>query len=406
MPVFSYKALATGGETRSGVVDADSPKDARRKLREMKLMPTEVAPVSAAPPEAAVAGLRFRLLHRRDLAELSLMTRQLGTLISAGIPLMGALTALSEQTEDRRVRTTLLSVREAVARGSSLSDAMAAQPHLFNDLYVNMVRAGEASGALDSIFFRLADYLAAQHRLRAKIVAALTYPCIVVVAGLIIVVFMMVVIVPKITLIFTKYKKTLPLPTEILIGTSNLLVTWWWLLLAGAIGVGAGWWTGIRTDRGRLWWDTLMLRVPVLGQLFRKAAVSRFAVTLATLLESGLPVLESLTVVQRVVANRRVADTLEVVRRKIAEGADIATPLKQSGVFPPVVTYMVAVGEESGRLDALLRKVAEAYDEEIEIASQKLTAALEPLLTLAMAAFVFFIVISILMPIMQMAQIK
>lgn len=405
MPVFTYKALGADGKSKAGVIDADSPKEARRKLRDMQLRPTEVAAVvNETPAEAGT--IRLRLPQRTNLQELSLMTRQLGTLLSAGIPLMSALTALSEQTEDRKIRTTLLGVRETVAQGASFSAALSQHPRLFNDLYVNMVSAGEASGALDAVLFRLADYLSAQNRLRAKIVAALTYPLIIVILGIAVVTFLLSAVVPKITQIFERSEQALPMTTEILMAVSGFFASFWWLVLALLIGVVALWKAIVRTPGGKLWWDTLILRVPVLGSLLRKAAVSRFAVTFATLLESGLPVLESLTVVQRVVDNALVSKTLEEVRRKIAEGADIAGPLRASKVFPPVVTYMVAIGEEAGRLEELLRKIADAYDEEIEIAAQKLTAALEPILIVTMAVFVGFIVVAILQPIMEISRLR
>jgi general secretion pathway protein F len=406
MPVFAYKALTAEGKAESGVVDADSAKEARQKLRDKRLRPTEVEPLPATPAAPQVGGVRLPMPRGRRLQELSLLTRQLGTLLSAGIPLMGALTALAEQSEDARMKAALLGVRERVARGSTFSDALAAHGHIFTDLYVNMVRAGEAAGTLDTVLFRLADYLAQQNRLQSKIVAALTYPSIVLTMGVGVVFVLMAYVVPKIVLVFKESRKVLPLPTRVLIEASAFFKTWWPLLLAMLAAAIVLQRMIVRTDAGRLWWDTWMLRVPILGPFFRKAAVSRFAVTLATLLESGLPVLEALLVVRQVVHNRRVAVTLDEVRRRIAEGADIATPLKQGGIFPPVVTYMVAVGEESGRLEELLRRIAVAYDEEIEVAAQKLTAALEPVLIVAMATFVGYIVVSILMPLMQISQLR
>lgn len=406
MPVFNYRAMTEAGRAEAGVVDADSAKEARQKLRDRNLRPLEVEVLPTVPEQATVGGFRLPLPRGRRLQEIALMTRQLGTLLSAGIPLMGALTALSEQSEDARLKAAILGVRERVARGSTFSDALEAHSHLFSDLYVNMVRAGEAAGKLDAVLFRLADYLASQNRLHARIVAALTYPFVVLAMGVLVVIFLLVKVVPGIMVVFQKSKMVLPLPTKILIGISDVITGGWPLILGATVVLVAGWTAFMRTETGRLWWDTMILRIPVVGTLFRKAAVSRFAVTLSTLLESGLPVLDSLSVVKQVVNNRRVALTLEEVRRKIAEGADIAGPLKQSGIFPPVVVYMVKVGEESGKLEDLLRRIAEAYDEEIEVAAQKLTSALEPILIVTMAVFVGFIVISILFPLMEMTNLR
>ena len=408
MPVYQYKALDEGGRPAGGVIDADTPKDARLKLRDKKLRVTELTTVSkggSAASEGPAKGLRVWIPRGRRIQEISLLTRQLGTLLSSGVPIMTSLTALTEQAESNAMKSLLMTVRERVAQGATLSDALALYPGLFSELYVNMVRAGEASGALDKVLFRLADYLSSQNRIQSRISAALTYPTIIVILGVCVVSFLLTTVVPRLTAIFEARKIPLPMPTQILIGISKVFSHYWWALLILAIASWVGFLAVLRTDGGRLWWDTLMLRMPILGSLFRKAAISRFAITFATLIESGLPVLDSMSIVAQVVGNRRVGKALEEARRKIAEGSDIAAPLKASGVFPATVTYMIAVGEESGKLEDLLRRVSEAYDEEIEVAAQKMTAALEPLLIVAMAVFVGFIVFSVLMPIMQMAKI-
>jgi general secretion pathway protein F len=403
MPVYTYKALNAAGATENGVIDADTPREARIKLHARRLHVTDL--VSAAAAERAVR-VRTPWAGRKARNELPIVTRQLATLLSSGIPLMGSLNAIIEQAEERRLKTILMDVRERVSQGASFSDALAQHPRLFNELYVNMVRAGEASGALDRILFRLADYLHANRRLKAKVAAALTYPIIMLVVGTGVVAALMTFVVPKITGVLVKqHKAALPLPTEILIGTSTFIRQFWWVGVLGAIAVWAGYVQLRKTAAGRLWIDTTLLRVPVLGTLLRKSAISRFALTFATLLESGLPVLECVSVVKKVVNNQLMANTLEDLRTKIAEGADIATPLKQSKVFPPVVGYMIAVGEESGKLEELLKRISQAYDEEIEIAAQRLTALLEPIMIVGMAVIVGFIVLSILLPILELGNI-
>jgi general secretion pathway protein F len=404
MPVYAYKALKEDGAADAGVIDADSPKEARLKLKGRRLHVTELEPL-AQGREGGRRGLRIWPRRRRP-EEVALVTRQMATLLGSGIPMIGALTAVIDQVEITDLKAALMDVRERVSQGSSLSDALSGHPVYFNDLYANMVRAGEAGGNLDKVLLRLADYLHAQNRTRARVMAALTYPIIMLVIGVGVVAVLLAYVVPKILEVIQKQgKAALPLPTEILLAASRLMGGYWWALLGAAAGLALAYAQARRTPAGKLWIDTMKLRIPVLGNLIRKAAISRFAITLATLLESGLPVLEAMGVVKRVVDNALLADALEDVRRKVAEGADIATPLKQSRVFPPVVAYMIGVGEESGRLEELLKKTAQAYDEEVEVAAQKLTALLEPVLIVLMAFVVGFIVLSILLPILQMSNL-
>ncbi len=403
MPVFNYTALKEDGASDAGVIDADTPKEARLKLKSRKLHVTGLDAVGGAVK--GVATRRGPLFRRRRVQEIAILTRQLATLLGSGIPIMGSLSALIEQAEDVHIKGALLDVRERIAQGSTLSDALTAHPLYFGDLYCNMVRAGEASGALDKVLYRLADYTHAQNRLRAKVVTALTYPIVLLIIGVGVVITLLVRVVPDILAFLEKQEKALPLPTEILMAVSGFLSKWWWAIPLVAILTWLAYRQVARTPAGRLWIDTKILDVPVLGTLLRKSAIARFAVTFATLLESGLPVLDALQVVKRVVDNQLLANVIETVRVKIAEGADIATPLKAQKVFPPVVAYMIAVGEESGHLEELLKKVAEAYDEEVDLAAQRLTTLLEPIMIVFMALVVGFIVLSILLPILQMSNI-
>ncbi len=402
MPVFAYQALKDDGTREAGVVDADSPKEARLKLKGRRLHVTDL--------DAAGFGekgrLRIPFFTGAAQRELPVVTRQMATLLSSGLPLMGALNAILEQVEQPALRTSLMDVRDRVSQGASFSDALEAHSYLFSNLYVNMVRSGEASGSLDRILFRLADFLHAQRRMKSKITAALTYPIVMVVIGTGVVTILMTNVVPKIVDVLGKNgKAALPLPTEILIGISAFMSSYWWVLLGIVVAAGVAFSRARKTVAGRMWIDTTILKVPVLGPLVKKSVISRFALTFATLLESGLPVIESLRVVREVVDNAPVAAALDVLRVKIAEGADLASPLKQSKVFPPVVGYMIAVGEESGKLEDLLKRLSEAYDEEVEIAAQRLTSLLEPIMIVGMALVVGFIVLSILLPIMEMSNI-
>ncbi|HVR86028.1 MAG TPA: type II secretion system F family protein [Planctomycetota bacterium] len=405
MPVYNYKALKEDGGADAGVIDADSPKDARLKLKGRRLHVTDLKTIGG-DEKGGVVGKRRQLFRRRRPEQIAMLTRQMATLLGSGIPMIGALSAIIDQVEYRDLKASLMEVREKVSQGGTLSDAMGAHPIYFGDLFTNMVRAGEAGGNLDRVLFRVADYLHSQNRTRAKVMAALTYPIIMVLIGTGVVGVLLTYVVPKIMEVIQKQgKAALPLPTEILLLVSGFMGRYWWLLLAMAIGTWVLYVQARATKGGRLWTDTQKLRIPVLGNLIKKVAISRFAITFATLLESGLPVLEAMAVVRKVVDNELLADTLDMVRQKIAEGADIATPLKQSKVFPPVVGYMISVGEESGRLEELLKKTAEAYDEEVEVAAQKMTALLEPIMIVFMAVVVGFIVLAILLPILQMSNI-
>lgn len=405
MPVYNYKALKEDGGADAGVIDADSPKDARLKLKGRKLHVTDLKTVGGDEKPGAERRRRS-FFRRRRPEQIAMLTRQMATLLGSGIPMIGALSAIIDQVEYPDLKASLMSVREKVSQGGTLSDALSEHPVYFGELFVNMVRAGEAGGNLDNVLFRVADYLHAQNRTRAKVMAAMTYPIIMVVIGTGVVAVLLTYVVPKIMEVIQKQgKAALPLPTEILLAASGFMSSYWWALLSIAVGAAVAYAQARATKAGRLWIDTHMLRVPVLGNLIKKAAISRFAMTFATLLESGLPVLEAMGVVRKVVDNELLADTLDRIRQKIAEGADIATPLKQSKVFPPVVGYMISVGEESGRLEELLKKTAEAYDEEVEVAAQKMTALLEPLMIVFMAVVVGFIVLAILLPILQMSNI-
>lgn len=403
MPVFQYRALTEDGREERGIADADSPREARKKLKAKRLHVTEISPLSTSTGGVRSGGRRL-FFRKKRIEELAIVTRQIATLLESGIPLVGALTAVIDQTEDRRLKTALFNVRERVSQGSTFTDALGANPDFFNELYVNMVTAGEASGTLDKIMHRIADYLQRQNRIQGKIVAALTYPIMMMIIGSVVVVFLLACVVPKITEFLVKQKQALPLPTMILMSVSSFVQHYWWLLIIAVVAVVALYISFKRTEKGQLTIDTMKLKIPLVGNLLRKQAVSRFALIFSTLLGSGLPVLEALRVVKNIVNNKLLANTIEVVRQKVAEGADIATPMKNSKIFPPVVAYMIAVGEESGRLEELLRRVSEAYDEEIDLASQRLTSMLEPLMIVFMAAIVGFIVLAILLPIFKMSS--
>ena len=405
MPIFQYKGMIAGAGSTTGMLDAGSPREAREKLRAQKIYVTEIAETAAAGGNRAAASWRKALRRRRiSTSDLAMITRQLATLLKSGVPLSDALAALVEQAPNGDVEKVLRDLRERVTQGSSFAEALEQHPAYFADLYVNMVRAGEASGNLDDILFQVATYLLKESRLRNKVGTALTYPAIMLMVGVVVVIVLMKVAVPKILAVLESVKQqVLPLPTRILMGVSGFVESYWLLMFVAMALVIFGLRVVGWTERGRYALDRVRLRLPIFGDLFRKQAVSRFAVTFSTLLRTGIPVLEGLAVVRKIVGNAVIAKTLGEVREAIMQGADIATPLKRSGVFPPVVGYMIAIGEESGRLDEILTNLAESYDEEIEVATQRLTALLEPVIILFLAVVVAFIALAVILPVMDLS---
>jgi general secretion pathway protein F len=421
MPIFEYKAFAPGGAVQSGVIDADTSREARQRLRRDNLIVSQISELKGGRRIATRGkGLKLGFLEKirrsrvasatpsmRNLETLTSVTRQMGTLLGSGIPLAETLKAMIEQADHRDLETMFREIRERINQGASLADALSDHPGMFGELYVNMVRAGEATGNVDVVLRRLADYLQAQRALRRKVVSALTYPVMMIGIGMIVVTILMTVVVPKITGMLTDTGQTLPTPTKILIAVSTLFKDWWWagmLLLAAIFFALERFYR--RSDAGRLFIDRNLLRAPIVGDLLRKQAVARFTRTLSTLLQSGVPAVNSLEITRTVVGNRVIADATEHIRVRILEGTDIATPLKATGVFPALVGYMVSVGEQSGELEQMLDRIATAYDEEIDIATERLTAVLEPIMIIFLAVAVGYIVVSIVLPILQIGQFK
>jgi len=404
MPVYSYAGLSPDGKNVAGIIDADSPRAARVKLRRSGVFPTSLAETQGETTQRTSRSIS-RLFERVSPQELAVVTRQLSTLVSAGLPLVDCLSALIDQVDSERLKRTLTQTRERVNEGSSLADALAEHPKLFSELFVNMVRAGEASGALDVVLLRLADYTESTASLRSKVRSALTYPAIMLVFGGLILFFLLSYVVPKITRLFLESKQVLPLPTRVLMAISGALAAWWPVLLVLLVLsiFGLRWY--VRTPNGRHSYDRWVLRAPVFGKLAQKIAVARFSRTLSTLLRSGIGLLPSLDIVKNIVDNRVLFDATEAARDAIREGQSIAPPLKKSGIFPPLMIHMIAVGERSGRLEEMLFKTAETYEAEVDTTIATLTTLLQPVMTLFMGGIVLFIVLSILLPIFQMNQL-
>ncbi len=406
MAVFEYSGIAIAtGKAVKGVRDAESPKALRAALRKDGILlsaATEDSGKAKATKKGDIDVLAvFRRVSTTDVAE---MTRQLATLIRAGIPLIEAIHALTEQLGKQEMVRILKSIGERLKEGTSLSKAMEVHPKAFPPLYVNMVAAGEASGTLETVLERLADFMEKQARLTGKVGAALMYPMLMAIIGTLLMTVMMVGVVPKVTAIFQSLDHPLPWYTQLLIFTSGVLAGYWWLiagLVALSVFLFRRW---VKKPEGRLKFDTIRLKMPIFGKLFQMLAVSRFARTLSTLLASGVPLLRAMDIVKNVLDNARLEKVVEDATASIREGQNIADPLRASGYFPPLVTHMIAVGEKSGQLEQMLGSVAESYDSQVEVRVQGLTSLLEPLIIVFMGGAVGFVAFAILMPLMQMSD--
>ena len=405
MPVYEYKALDKEGKTTTGIVDADSARDARQKLRGRNLFASELKESREEVSISDEVKLKrmFRRIRHKDIAT---TTRQLSTLLKSGMPLVQCLTAIIEELQDHPMQRVMYLVREKVNSGSPFGDALADHPKQFSALYVNLVKAGESAGALEMVLSRLAVYLEESQRQRAKIFSALAYPSLMVLVGIGVLGFLMAYVVPRITRIFESMDRSLPTPTLILTKISAFMGTWKMLVVAlvfvAAIIILRLY---TRTKKGRYIYDTIKLRLPVVGGLSRKICIARFARTLSTLLSGGIPLMRSMEIVRGVVGNELLAEVVDKARQRIAEGQPIAEEFRKSKQYPPIVVHMISVGEISGNIEEMLSNVAEAYENEVEAATNSLISLLEPVLIIVMGVVVGFIVFSILLPIFEMNNI-
>jgi len=418
MPVFEYKGLNEAGKPVSGLKEADSPKTLRTVLRKDGVYLTAVLgqtdgaarPAKASRGAAAASAAALsRNVDLRKLArgrvttdDIAITTRQMATLLGAGVTLVDSLSALVDQVEKERLKRILSDVKQRVNEGSSLADALQTHQKTFGPLYVNMIRAGEASGALEAVLLRLAEFTEGQAQLQQKIMGALLYPIILLVIGMGTLTFLMTFVIPQVTKLFDTMKQTLPFSTRLLIGTSDLVRNWWFLLFPGVIGgvIWFIWWS--QSPKGKPIFDRRILKAPLIGNMIRLIVVARFTRTLATLLKSGVPLLSAMDIVKNVVTNAVLAEVVENVRNSVREGESIANPLKRSGEFPPLVHHMVAVGERSGQLEDMLVSVADTYEMQVNVRIQALVGLMGPLLIVGMGVAIGFVALSIITPIMQL----
>lgn len=402
MPVFEYKGVTAGGRNVSGVQDGESLKAVRAKLKKDGVVVLDIR------EGGAVRAARSRNLSlgqgRVRPAELANATRQLATLLSSGLPLMDALNVLVDQEEAQTLKASLSLARDAVREGSSLADALRQSPRVYSPLYVNMVSAGEVSGTLEITLDRLADFLEEQTRFRNRLAAALAYPALMTLIGIAVLFFLFSFVLPKVVGMFEDMRQQLPFITLALLAVVRFLSSFWWLILLLAAGAGYYLRKHFSAPAGKAQLDGWLLRAPVAGALIRMISVSRFTRTLGTLLESGVPALTALDIVQSVIGNSVLAEAVRKARENVREGESIADPLRRSGLFPPVVVQMVAVGEKSGELEKMLLKVSDSFDRSVESRIAALMSLVEPVIILVMGAVIGTIVIAIMLPILQMSS--
>ena len=411
MPVYAYKGVNQAGRPTRGTITADGPRAARTKMRATGIFLTELAEAEGetatssltAPNAGRGFNLEFNLPVRIPALEKAMATRQLATLVNAGVPLVEALNALVEQTEHRALKTVFARVRERVNEGSTLADALVSTGR-FDNLYVSMVRAGEASGALDAVLARIADYSEDSVRLNNRVISILTYPLFMLAFAGVVVGVMSTLVLPQITELLISQNLELPWYTKAVIGFSEFLRGYWWLLILAIIGAAFAYRAFAKTQRGRGILDRFWLRVPVIGRVIRFLAIARFTRTLGSLLASSVNIVQALNIARHVSNNSVFEAASDMARDAILEGATLAKPLRASGQFPPLVTTMVEVGERSGTLESMLIKVADTYEEQVETSVTRLTSLLEPVLILVMVGIVGIIIMAVLMPMLQLTE--
>jgi general secretion pathway protein F len=411
VPLYAFKGIGPTGKSVNGVRDAESPKVLRQALRKDGVVVTQVDLSKGGKKQTKAKGLSREVefgevLKSVKKTDVAAFTRQLSTLLKAGIPLAESLNALFDQAEKVRLKRVLGEVKSQVNEGSSLADALAKHPKVFDDLFVSMVRAGETAGNLDEVLVRLADFMESAHKLRGKVKGAMVYPIIMIVVAVLILSILMIAVVPQITQMFEQQGRALPLKTQFLVWLSHMMGGYWYMWLAAiALGV-IGFRRWVRSEGGRTTWHRIVLRAPLYGPLVRQVAVARFCRTLGTMLESGVPMLRSLEVAKEVLGNLILARSVEAARLGVTEGESLAVMLRRSGHFPATVTHMIAVGERSGALESMLIRVADAHEQEIDMRLQRLTSLLEPLMIVLMGAAVGFVVFAILEPLMDMSKMQ
>ena len=406
MAVYEYTALNSKGKRESGIIESESRISAGDTLKRRGLFPVNISETT----EKTIEKKRYEisisgLLERINRNDISVFTAQFSALVEAGIPVVDSLDIVIQQTEKKSMKEMLSVIKEEVNKGVSLADAFKLFPRHFSPLYVNMVRAGEESGSLEIVLMRLADFLQRQLEMRSTILATMAYPALMLLVGITVVFFLVAFVIPTVTGIFEEMNQALPLPTMILLGVSGFLRKAWIYLILGVVALFLFYQRYKSTPRGKNLIDWWKLKMPILGTQYKKIIMARFTRTLGTLLTNGVPIVTSFDIVKTIIDNTLVSSEIEKARDDIREGKEISKPLARSGIFPPVVVSMIAVGEKSGQLEEMLNRVSRILENELDSSLKKLLSLLEPVMILLMGAIVAFIVISILLPIFEMNQL-
>ncbi|MFH0729255.1 MAG: type II secretion system F family protein [Pseudomonadota bacterium] len=406
MPVYEYKALNAGGKSVSGIIDAESASAARQKLRSTSIFPVSIHEVEqGAMHKEANRRKGIRLFERIRPSEVSMMTRQLATLLEAGFPLVSGIETLIPQIASPAFKKVMSKVKISIVEGSGFAEALALYPGVFSPLFINMVHAGESSGTLEIVLDRLADIAEKQQALTSRIRAKLAYPVFMSIFGALTLFFLLTVIVPSITKIFEDMNKLLPLPTRLMIGTSEFLQSFWWGFVILAIGIALFYRRLKKTEKGRHWLSKVTLSLPLAGELSRKLAVARFSRTLGSLLENGVTMLTALGIVKNIVGNVLIAETIETAVESVGKGQGLGVSLGENSPFPYLSIQMILVGEQTGELESMLHKVADIFENEAEATVMSMTSLIEPAMILFMGVVIGFIVLSIMLPILEMNQL-
>jgi general secretion pathway protein F len=415
MPVYAYKGLNGRGKRVNGVIDCENPRVLRADLRQENIFLTEYAEQSkegkakevilaTGRKETGSREVTFSFFNRVPITIVSEMTRQLATLLGAGIPVVESLSAIVEQTENERLSNVMAQVRRSVNEGMALNEALREHPDIFPNLYCNMVRAGESSGTLELVFVRLADFIESQVKLRSQVTTALMYPIVMVCFAMLIVALLMTFVVPKLVEVIVEQGGQLPLITKALIWVSEVFQSYILLMIAGAILALYLFKRWIKTPAGEMSWDHTKLKVPLFGDLLQRIVMARFARTLGTLMGAGVPLLVALDIAKNVVDNAVYRQVIEEARIAIRDGDSISAPLKRSGWFPPMVTQMIAIGEKTGEVEEMLDNVARAYENQVESKVRRLTTLLEPAMIVVLGVIVACIVFAVLLPMLNMNE--
>lgn len=402
MPLFSYKAITPAGEAIEGEMEAADEAAVVRHLQDSGHIPVR------AEPAGRRSMLRLNLRRgQRGLGakEIASFTRDLATLLQAGLPLDRALQILTDLADDPRLENLISNLQEQVRGGATFSAALQEQGTTFSRLYINLVRAGEAGGALELVLERLSDYLERSRELRESVLSALIYPAILLTVAAVSVVMLLVYVIPQFTQLFEDMGQDLPLATQMVVGMGNFFRGYWWLLLLLVLGIVAYFRQQFGDPQKRYRWDRRILRIPMIGELVSKVEMARFSHTLSTLLGNGVPLLTALGIVKEILSNRVLAEGVETAADSLKQGRGLAEPMMETGVFPQLALQMMKVGEESGQLDSMLSKVAHVYDREVKTAIQRVLALLEPVLIVGLGVFVAGIIMSILVAVLSVNQL-